>query len=176
MKNITLASASVPVSDEEKTKFNSKAIGFATALSAIANAAGHYQTMVRFVQGYMRQGIDYGTVPGVKKPILFKAGAEKFCRLFSLRPSYDLIQAVTDFDKGVFHYHYRCTLLHKGEMVGNGDGCCNSREKRYEKQKYKIYDLTNTICKMGQKRALVAAVLNACAASEFFTQDEEFFN
>ena len=33
------------------------------------------------------------------------------------------------------------------------------------------YDLTNTICKMAQKRALVAAFLSSCDASQFFTQD-----
>jgi hypothetical protein len=56
-------------------------------------------------------------------------------------------------------------------MVGSGDGCCNSMEVKYQKQKHRIYDLTNTICKLAQKRALVAAVLSSCGASEFFTQD-----
>ena len=36
-----------------------------------------------------------------------------------------------------------------------------------------IYDQVNTIDKMAQKRALVAASLIGCNASEFFTQDEE---
>jgi RNA-directed DNA polymerase len=77
------------------------------------------------------------------------------------------------FDKPLFHYHYRCTLVRQGEMVGQGDGSCNLLENKYEKQKYKIYDLTNTIVKMAQKRALVAAVLSSCGASEFFSQDLE---
>jgi hypothetical protein len=141
--------------------------------SAIAQTAQHYRTMVAFVQTQMVAGIDYGVIPGTKKPTLLKPGSEKLCRLFSLRPSYELIHFVTDFDKPLFHYHYRCTLVRQGEMVGQGDGSCNSKENKYEKQKYKIYDLTNTICKMAQKRALVAAVLSSCGASEFFTQDLE---
>ena len=36
-----------------------------------------------------------------------------------------------------------------------------------------VYDLTNTILKMANKRAKVAAVLNATSAHEFFTQDVE---
>lgn len=36
-----------------------------------------------------------------------------------------------------------------------------------------IFDAVNTMMKMAQKRALVAAVLLACNASEFFTQDVE---
>lgn len=36
-----------------------------------------------------------------------------------------------------------------------------------------VFDLVNTVDKMAQKRALVAAVLIGCNASEFFTQDVE---
>ena len=140
---------------------------------AIAQTALHYQTMIAFVAAQMKRGVDYGIIPGTKKPTLLKPGAEKLCRLFSLRPSYELIHFITDFDKPLFHYHYRCTLVRQGEMVGQGDGSCNSKEKKYEAQKYKIFDLTNTIVKMAQKRSLVAAVLSSCGASEFFTQDIE---
>jgi hypothetical protein len=141
--------------------------------NALSTTAQHYQTMVTNVQTQMVKDVDYGVIPGTKKPTLLKPGAEKLSRLFSLRASYELIHFVTDFDKPLFHYHYRCTLVRQGEMVGQGDGCSNSREKKYDSQKYKIYDLTNTICKMAQKRALVAAVLSSCGASEFFTQDLE---
>jgi hypothetical protein len=44
-------------------------------------------------------------------------------------------------------------------------------EVKYQKQKHKVFDLTNTICKIAQKRALIAAVLASCGASEFFSQD-----
>ena len=150
----------------------SKAISKRSA-SRCAQTAQHYKLMVAFVSAQMKKDVDYGTIPGTKKPSLWKPGAEKLCRLFSLRPSYELIDFITDFDKPLFHYHYRCTLVRSGEMVGQGDGCANSREKKYDAQKYRVYDLTNTICKMGQKRALVAAVLSSCGASEFFTQDLE---
>ena len=148
----------------EKPKINGR---------AIANTAAHYQTMVRFVQSQMQRNVDYGTITGIDKPILLKSGAEKLCRLFSLRPTFELIQFITDFDQPLFHYHYRCSLYRDGELVAQSDGCCNSREKKYEKQKYKVYDLANTLCKMAQKRALVAAVLSSCGASAFFTQDLE---
>ena len=140
---------------------------------AIAVTAEHYKTMTAFVQAQMKKDIDFGVIPGTRKPTLLKPGAEKLCRLFSLRPGYELIHFISDFEQPLFFYHYRCTLIRQGEQVGQGDGSCNSREKKYEKQKYKIYDLTNTICKIAQKRALVAAVLSSCGASAFFTQDME---
>ncbi len=40
-------------------------------------------------------------------------------------------------------------------------------------QEYKVFDLTNTICKIAQKRSLITAVLCTVGASEFFTQDLE---
>ena len=140
---------------------------------AIAQTASHYQTMIAFVQTQMVRGTDYGIIPGAKKPTLLKGGAEKLCRLFSLRPSYELIDYITDFEKPLFYYHFRCTLVRQEEIVGAGDGSCNSKEKKYEAQKYKIFDLTNTIVKMAQKRAFVSAVLSSCGASTMFTQDIE---
>ena len=140
---------------------------------ALSATSHHYRTMVAFVQSQMQRDIDYGVIPGTKKPTLLKAGAEKLCRLFSLRPHIQLLDSVVDFDKPLFYFHYRCSLYRGVEMVGEADGCCNSKEKKYDSQKYRIYDLTNTICKIAQKRALVAAVLNSCGASEFFTQDLE---
>ncbi len=140
---------------------------------AIEQTANHYKVMVAFVKAQMQKDVDYGVIPGTRKPTLLKPGAEKLCRLFNLRPILEIIHSVVDFEKPLFHYHYRCSLYRGDEVVGQGDGCCNSMEIKYQKQKYKIFDLTNTICKMAQKRALVAAVLSSCGASEFFTQDLE---
>lgn len=145
-----------------------------TQIDPLVQASNHYKMMVSFVQQQMQKDIDYGVIPGTNnKPVLLKPGAEKLCRLFSLYPQLELVQSITDFDKPLFHYHYRCTVYRHGEPIGQGEGCCNSREKKYEKQQYRVFDLVNTISKIGQKRAIVAAVLVAVGASEFFTQDLE---
>lgn len=47
--------------------------------------------------------------------------------------------------------------------------------KQYRVPNDEVFDLINTIDKMAQKRALVAATLIGCNASEFFTQDVEDF-
>lgn len=143
-------------------------------IDPLVQASSHYKMMVEFVKQQMKKDVDYGVIPNTNnKPILLKPGAEKLCRLFNLYPQLELIQSITDFDKPLFHYHYRCTIYRHGEPIGQSDGCCNSREKKYEKQQYKIYDLVNTITKISQKRAMVSAVLVAVGASEFFTVDLE---
>lgn len=142
--------------------------------NALAQTADHYTVMAAFVKAQMQKDIDYGVIPGTgSKPTLLKPGAEKLCRLFNLRPQLELVQSVVDFDKPLFHYHYRVALYRNGELVGEGDGCCNSMEQKYQKQKYRVFDLTNTICKIAQKRALIAAVLASCGGSMLFTQDLE---
>ena len=43
---------------------------------AIAQTASHYKVMVAFVKAQMKRDIDYGVIPGTKKPTLLKPGAE----------------------------------------------------------------------------------------------------
>lgn len=81
----------------------------------------HYKMMVDFVKMQMQKDIDYGVIPGTNnKPVLLKPGAEKLCRLFSLYPQLELVQSVVDFDKPLFHYHYKCTIYRHGEPIGGG--------------------------------------------------------
>jgi hypothetical protein len=149
-----------------------------TRETLVQQALQHYGTLVDFVRSALQSNVDYGIVPGTKKPTLFKPGAEKLCRLFQLNPRFELTQKIEDWtgqahglDAPLFHYHYRCTLWRNGEIIAEGEASCNSHEKKYKNGR--VFDSVNTICKMAQKRALVAAVLVATGASEFFTQDME---
>lgn len=173
----------------------------------IQQAIDRYNLIVEYTKRMMKEGKDYGTIPGTGKPTLYKPGAEKLCSLFGLYPEFLVVDSITDFDKGLFYFNYKCILSLNGKPVASGDGSCNSKEKKYryrnvyenkateqEKQnalrvetkegkygKYKVYvientepfELVNTLSKMAQKRALVAATLIAANASEFFTQDLE---
>jgi len=133
----------------------------------------HLRKLDDFVKRNMVKDTDYGTMPGVSKPSLYKAGAEQLCKLFQLTPALELINSQEDWDNGFFHYSYRVKLYHRGneQFVGEGIGSCNSKEKRYRGQD--PYTLNNTIMKMAKKRALVDAVLTVTAASRYFTQDVE---
>ncbi len=99
----------------------------------------HYQIMTEFVKGQMQEGTDYGVIPGTNgKPTLLKPGAEKLCRLLSLRPTFSFINSIIDFEKPVFYYHYQCSLYCENELVGQGDGSCNSYEKKYRYRKAEL--------------------------------------
>ncbi|MFB2877180.1 hypothetical protein [Floridanema aerugineum] len=155
------------------------------AESDMRSALVHYSTLVEFTQKVLQRGVDYGIIPNTSKPTLLKAGAEKLCQLFQLSPKFERLEVVTDWtgtDHGLseplFHYHYKCSLYRGATLIAEGEGCCNSLERKYRytkdgKPNPRIYDAVNTICKMAQKRSLVAAVLIATGASEFFTQDLE---
>lgn len=167
-------------------------------ISTIMNKITQMQAVVRKT---LKQGQDFGEVPGTTKPTLLKPGGEKICMLFGLNPEYEFLQSTEDYDKEFFSYNIRCTLFKAGNPVAQGVGSCNSKEKKYRyinvdelpenyvgqseevttkygTKKYKINNpdvcsLVNTILKMAKKRAFVDAVLQVASLSEVFTQDIE---
>ena len=153
-----------------------------TAPDKIEQAISHYGLLTQYVARVLKDGIDYGIIRGTKKPTLYKAGAEKLIQLFNLRPEFTLVDKVQDWTgeahgmkEPLFFYSYRCVLHFPkvcGNPVGEGSGSCNSLEAKYRGSNWR-FELVNTIYKMAQKRALVAAVLVTCGASEYFTQDLE---
>ena len=204
-------------------------LDMATAAQNLDALKMRHNLMVDAMKEVLRENIDYGKIPGTgDKPTLLKAGAENLSFLFGLRPSFELMDSIEDWDKGLFYYRYRCTLSGgDGRIVANSEGSCNNRETKYRYRnesrkcpkcgndtiikgkveygggwlcyakkggcgaKFKDgdqsvegqaigkventepFELVNTIQKMAQKRALVAAVLIGTGASQFFTQDVE---
>ena len=200
---------------------------------SMADAVERFNALGKFARDIMREGTDFGTVPGTDKPTLLKPGAEKLTTFFGLSVRYDVIEKEEDWtgkDHGgepFFYYWFRCQLWRGDLMIAEADGSCNSWESKYryrwadrvcpncgkttiikgkaeygggwlcwskrggcnskwpdgapeiEKQELGRIpnpdpaDLVNTIKKMAQKRALVAATLLAVNASEYFTQDIE---
>ena len=130
--------------------------------------------MDKYIQTKLVKNIDYGKIPYCgNKYVLFKSGAEKLSRLFKLRPQFELIDSIVDYEKNLFHYHYRCSLFRDGELVGQSDAIACSKEKKFNRNKGFDYSVINTVVKMAQKRALVGTVLIVCGVSNYFTQDLE---
>lgn len=130
------------------------------------------------MQRAMVRDVDYGRIPGSEKDSLWQPGAQKICMLFRLAP---IFQSKEIFDGNHFTVKSTCTIEHAPSKMtlGSGEGLCTTKEKKYAKRKENgrivdnanLPDLYNTVLKIGNKRALVAAVLNVTAAGDIFTQD-----
>lgn len=141
----------------------------------------------------MQEGVHFGIIPGCKKPSLLKPGAENLCRAFMLQPEFETScredpnrslnwekwdykgkKQITGTTKGYIDYDASCSLVHipTGAFWAKYvSGSCNNFEARY--RSLNPYDVKNTLEKMAEKRALVAAVLIGTALSDLFTQDLE---
>lgn len=199
----------------------------------VQGALQRYQDMKDFVSGILKENVDFGKIPGTSKDTLLKPGAEKLSTFFGLSSEFQIIEKVEDWTgenhggEPFFNYWYKCRVTRNGKIIAEGEGSCNSFEKKYryrsadikcpkcgsdtiKKSKFDdgwycygkiggcnakfakgdksiedqprgqiknpdIADIVNTLQKMAQKRAYIAAVLLATNASEYFTQDIEDF-
>ncbi len=172
----------------------------------IQQVAGTMQNIAKFqavIQKTLKQNHDFGVIPGTPKPTLLKPGAEKILMLMGLTSEYAILEKIEDYEKGIFAYTVKCTLLKNGLKITEGLGSCNSKEDKYRWRwvyesdipagvdkdtlkkkvhgnatKYRVENddicsQANTILKMAKKRAQVDATLTVAALSEIFTQDIE---
>lgn len=135
------------------------------------------EVIAEYIKNNMELGKDYGAISGTSKsgasfegkPTLLKPGAEKFCGLFKIRPTFkkdsDTVEMMGS-KPGIIAYI--CELVNgRGQVVGEGRGA------------YKVnpetdgdYDINKAV-KIAEKRAQIDAVLRTGALSDFFTQDME---
>jgi len=149
--------------------------------------------VIEIKEKVMVKNVHYGVIPGCRKPSLLKPGAEKLCAAFRLEPEFETTsredpnrtmtwekwdhkgkKEVSGTTQGYIDYDSACTLVHipTGEVWARKvGGSCNNFETRY--RSLNPYDVKNTLEKMAEKRALVAAVLIGTALSDLFTQDLE---
>lgn len=147
------------------------------------------ELLVSFVSSQLKRDADYGIIPGTKKNSLYKPGAEKLRALFNLSISVELKKQDIDRQNNFAMFTYKSAVKTKdGVLVAECEASCNSQEKKYKErtvwvepkgggrkqpqvEETPIFDIMNTLMKMAQKRAYVGAVILACGASDFFTQD-----
>ncbi|MBM7704185.1 hypothetical protein [Metabacillus iocasae] len=140
---------------------------------SLAEAKERIDLLEQFVKEMMKKGLDYGMIEGFRKPTLLKPGAEKLCDIFGFSKHVDIINRMENWEKGIFAYEVKVTLVSKqtGYMEAEGIGTCNNKEQPFIDQD--PFSLVNTLLKMAKKRALIDAVLSATRASGLFTQDIE---
>lgn len=87
----------------------------------------------KYVDEFMIEGEDYGTIPGVKKRSLFKPGAEKLTDLFRCRPEYEVMAKEVNHETGLFYYEIRCRAVNRetDTVLNEGVGSASSYESKY---------------------------------------------
>jgi hypothetical protein len=96
-----------------------------------------YQAKKDFIGSILREGVDFGTIPGSAKPALYKPGAEKMSSFFNLAPSFEDIEKVEDWTgenhggEPFFYYRIRCHMFVGDRRIASADGSCNSMETKY---------------------------------------------
>lgn len=140
-----------------------------TAVGQVMQRINQFQNII---QKSLKDGHDYGIIPGTgNKPTLLKPGAEKILMLMGVTSEYQLIERVQDYEQGFFAFTVKCVLSRNGQVITEGLGHCNNREKKYRSERQDPYTLANTCLKMAKKRSQIDAVLTIASLSEVFTQD-----
>lgn len=135
--------------------------------------------LIKFVKSQLKEAKniangesgDYGVIPYTKKMSLLKPGAEKLLKLFGFTAKMELVKEIEDFPNKLVLYKYRCVITHaaSGTFIADAIRSCNNREKKHASKD--VYDVANTVESIAQKRALVAATVQATMASEIFDAD-----
>lgn len=92
------------------------------------------RSLQKLVKKYFIKEVDYGVIPGTGgKPTLYKSGADKFCDVYGLTDTYEIINAERDWEKGLFGYEIRCLLHYRGTvvLVSSGLGSCSTWEGKF---------------------------------------------
>lgn len=133
------------------------------------------EQMDKFIADQMVKGTDYGTVPGINKPTLFKSGAEKLENIFGFYHEFEALDKQEEFEKGkeFAFYRYKCIVYQKSNGIKQAEGIGSANTREPSRRNQDFYNLLNTVDKMAQKRAFVAAILSSSRLSNKFTQDVE---
>ena len=116
------------------------------------------QALKQFIKTNLREGLDYGQIPGVKNNVLFKPGATKIINFLKLRPQVQLLHTVFDPEKNAISYTVKVTLVNQdGEAVTEALAAANSLETKFAKAGMSSQNL---VVSQAVKRGTVSAVKN----------------
>lgn len=154
------------------------------AVQAIAKVSGNgYKVMTPSGEVRLERDIDFGLLPKLKKPTLFKSGCERIAMAYGLLQQYSIESKIEQAGKEPFFYYLvKCELVKvakdgKPYVFSTGFGSANTNER--QNGFAGAYDSAGRTIKMAAKRALSMAVLAISGLSTAFTQDmenEDFMN
>ena len=134
--------ADVEVINEEPKTNGSLVVSEPLQLIPLEQMKKWYDTFSEFTKSILKPGLDFGTIPGVSKPSLFKPGAEKLRFAYQLGSEFKLVDKSEDFVLKFFDYTYRCTIKDRsGRILAQCEGNCSSEETKYKYSFKPNYDL-----------------------------------
>ena len=114
------------------------------------------QALRAFIKANLREGIDYGQIPGVKNNVLFKPGAAKIIKFLRLKPEIQLLHTVFDPEAKAISYTVKVTLVNEdGLAITEALGGANTLEPKFAKAGM---GSQNLVVSQAVKRATVSAV------------------
>lgn len=172
------------MSDETAIQTTNQSVGMSISPKDLQDMVNNEQQIRAIYNKYIAdnfvEGVDYGRIAfkdgKESKSTLFQPGAEKFCNLMHITPTFrrdDDTYEMAGKPIGLFCYVCNLTNNNTGQIVGEGRGAASTQEKKYQQQVAPTGIDFNTAIKISQKRALVDAVKRTGALSDQFTQDVE---
>ena len=131
-----------------------------------------YTELMSFVGKALEADKHYGLVPYAKKPSLFKGGAQILAGEAGLIvPAYDEVRVTIDHETGFYAYEYRAPVIRRetGEVVAEGFGACNTKERRFLSEKTDRGFSQHQCASQARKRAYVDGIIQALRLSGVFT-------
>ena len=107
------------------------------------------EVIVQAFSRLMKEGDDYGKIPGSKSPTLKQPGAQKLDNLFGLVPRFIVEEREEDWTgeahggEPFFRYLIKCQLFRVDFVMGEAIGECNSWESKY---RYRTSERTCPTC------------------------------
>lgn len=150
----------------------------------VSKAINNSQTLIEVVNEVLKEGNDYGVIPGTKVKTLFQGGASVLARTFGIKVDYELVDKEVDKDDKFYQWTYKATAYAGNNKLGEATATANTREQKFyanfwdtklDKPKLgkSVYDILNTVQQMSQKRAFVRVIRLVLGITSAFTQDYE---
>lgn len=134
------------IKEEHKLEPISRDFEFGISADEARKKLNQIKLFQAVVQELLQPELDFGVIPGTKKPTLLKPGAEKIAKLLNCYDDYEEIDSVEQWeDKSpFFQYKFKCTFrdIATGLKISSGVGSCNSKESRFRYRWIPVWDLT----------------------------------
>lgn len=148
-----------------------------TSPALVKEYRGNYELSLYNGRSFqLKRDVDFGKPTAkLKKPILYKAGAETIRWEYGVFDRYTLVDKIQDLENGFFMYLFKCELVKVFEgneiVVSEGYGSANTRESNVGNASG--FEVANTKLKIAEKRSMMDAVIKMARLSSIFSQDLE---